>query len=860
MRQLAVSAAIAIILCTIVCANAEVSIYVSSAGDDRNPGTLDHPIQTLAHARDLVREKNNNSAGDITVYLDPGVYRLTKPLQLTQEDSGVDGHDVIYTAAPGKLAIISGALQITGWKLVDASRNLWSAQVPDDLKNTRQLYVDGVRALRTCGRLPVKLNETRTGYTADSPAMADWRNPSDIEFVYTGGNALWSEPSEGLGAWTEPRCPVASIHGTEITMAQPCWNNSTRRVMLPESSGFNRTANLVGPAHFGRQPYYVENAYELLGKPGQWYLDRPAKTIYYVPRPGEDLPTADVEAPLIEKLIDAQGTADHPLQNIVFSNLQFSYATWLFPCTGEGFSEIQANYMVTGPDGYATQGLGKLAPHGREPFGAWTKTPGNVSLVFDRHVRFLHDVFTHLGAAGLELGTGSQVDQVEGCIFTDISANALELGGVDLPEAAEAQATGDDRIDNNHFYNIAAEYHGGVAIDAGYVQRTDIEHNQIDHVPYSGISIGWGGWPDKIHQPGVANNSQNNRIADNLIFNHMFLLADGGGIYTQGLTGPSLAQGEKVQGNVVRDQFSTGHAIYSDNGSANMTITGNVMFHTNFDNWGSAHANYYDGNDGKTRDPFDIENNSWQQGNPDSVRENVTMKGNRIISELSQAPQETLSDAGLTEPFRDLLTAQLVKSVPPAPPQRVSVAGGDGWAYVSWCPPTFQGSSPVSSYTVRSSNGDTAQISSDDFWKSGYVKVTGLSNDTDYRFTVSASNSTGAGEESMPSNPVRPGAKSAAPPGEPRVGDVYAQAGKVSVHFQAPEQNSGAPITAFLLTAQPGGKQVRLTGRGIITLDARHSTFGVIDGLESGTTYTIEVQAVNEAGSGPPAKSKPVTP
>src|SRR6202042_2772907 len=123
-----------------------------------------------------------------------------------------------YAAMPGRQPIVSGGVQVTGWKLADAKKNLWSASAPAGLQNTRQLYVNGVRAERTKGRLPVKLTETATGYTASSPLMASWKNPSDIEFVYTGGNAFWSERSWGLGPWTEPRCPVSKIDGTTITM------------------------------------------------------------------------------------------------------------------------------------------------------------------------------------------------------------------------------------------------------------------------------------------------------------------------------------------------------------------------------------------------------------------------------------------------------------------------------------------------------------------------------------------------------------------------------------------------------------------------------------------------------------------
>src|SRR5437764_1262700 len=81
-----------------------------------------------------------------------------------------------------------------------------------------------VAAARAHGALPNALTgQSSTGYAGGGATMGGWRNPSgakpQLEFVYTGG----------LGAWTEPRCPVASISGNAVTMAQPCWNNSTNR-------------------------------------------------------------------------------------------------------------------------------------------------------------------------------------------------------------------------------------------------------------------------------------------------------------------------------------------------------------------------------------------------------------------------------------------------------------------------------------------------------------------------------------------------------------------------------------------------------------------------------------------------------
>jgi len=844
--------------CLVIAPVAIAQVYVSPQGSDSQPGTSRLPVRTLQHALEVSRASN-----DWQILLRSGTYRMMSPLVLTAADSGSAVHARVFAAAVGAHPVLSGAVQITGWKQVDAAKNLWAAPVPPSVKNSRQIYVNGVRAFRTRGRVPVTLTETPAGYLAADDTMAHWRNPSDIEFVYTGGNDIWSERSEGLGAWTQPECPVESIVGRQIAMAQPCWDNSTRRVMLPNGV---RTANLVGPMSIGSQPEYIENAYELLGAPGQWYFDRPSHMLYYVPRPGENLATADVEMPVLQSLVEANGTAADPVHNIVFRDIQFSYATWLGPSSANGFSEIQANYQVTGPDGYSHQALCHFVPDGACPFGAWTPAPGNLEFHYAHDVQFLNDDFVHLGAAGLSLGDGSQNDVVQGCLFADISGNGLDLGGVDQPLAPIAEFTAGDRVEDNLFRDVGAEYRGGIPIVVGYARYTVIAHNEIDHIPYAAVSMGWGGWPDKIHQAGQANNSAGNIVSDNRIHDLMLVLADGGGIYTQGLTGPNLAGGEKVTGNVVDDQFSSGHAIYTDNGSSMITIRGNVIFHTNMDNWGSRHHDYYDGQDGSNYDPLDVEGNYWQQGDADSSRKNVTVKDNHIIALLSQAPRSILENAGPEPEWKTALERRYARIMPltaPEPPSRVAAAAGDGFAYVTFSPPVNNGGSAIHSYTVTASTGEKVHESAADFGNLAYLRFPGLRNGDPVTFTVEATNDHGTSEPSLPSYAVTPQQQTVQPPDAPDGVSAYPDDhGEVSIHFKAPanEQRRGdySPITAYLVTVQPAGRKVTFTGRNVLTLPStRHTTFDVISGLMPGT-YTFEVQAVNEAGPGAAAVTKPV--
>ena len=830
-------------------------IYVSPNGSDAAPGTKDKPLQTLERATALAEKSLHNASGDVTVYLTGGLYRLAKPLVLGSEDSGRNGHNLAFAAVHGQRPIVGGSQRIVDWQPFNASRNIWTAHVPEGVPAARQLYINGVRATRTHGHLPVALTMTAAGYTAANAIMASWKHPEDLEFVYTGGDAVWSEPSVGLGPWTEPRCPVASIEGATIIMAQPCWKNSTQRNMLPD---WKRPANLVGQQSLGKNPSYVENAFELLGTPGQFYLDHSTSTIYYTPRPGENLDTADVELPVLQTLVDIEGTPAHPVHNIVFSGVQFSYASWLGPNGPDGFSEIQAGYQVTGPEGYAQQGLCTLVPGGTCPYGAWTKEPGNVRLSFTHNIHFVRDAFVHLGAAGLDLGDGAQNDVVEGSVFTDISGNGLELAGVAAPLAPSAEFAIGNRIENNLFEDVGAEFRGGIGVVIGYARNTLVSHNQMDHIPYDGISIGWGGWLDKIQKAGQANNSAHNVIEDNLIHHNMLVLSDGGGIYTQGRTGKTLADGERVIGNVVYDQYSAGHAIYTDNGSAMITVSGNVVLHTSHD-WGHPHRSWYDGNNGKSFDPLLIEDNYWQQGDADSSKGDVTVRGNHIINSLDEAPKSILQNAGLQPAYRDILALRFSVPAPPEPPSRVAAWASNGFALITWNPSVAQGSSPITEYMVRSSSGASIGISAENFWKLAYVKFTGLPNGKPVTFTVSAVNGQGESVASMPSADVTPEDRTIDLPAAPANVSVLLGKGVVSIHFQAPPadgpRDRQSPVLAYSVTINPGGRNVTFTGRKIVL----RGTFDTIDGLKPGVSYTFSVAAINSAGEGTPAVVGPVT-
>jgi hypothetical protein len=536
---------------------ATTTFYVSPSGSDRNPGTQARPFRTLDRARDAARKVRRPLHGDVVVRLLGGTYRLSHALTLRAADSGGNGYDIVYAAAPGARPLISGGRRITGWTLFDRARGIYRARAPR--LSTRQLYVNGRRAVRAQSTLnPPGFTKTATGYTTTNAAMARWRNLTDIEVL-----ANWR--------WKSFRCPVASIVGNRITMAQPCWHN----------------ANVFfGPAAMGL-PTRIVNAYELLDKAHEWYVDRRAGWIYYKPARGEKLAREDVEAAATQVLVDARGTLARPVSHIRFDGLAFAYATWMGVSGNQGYADDQTGFHVTGPN----------QPQTFEHAEFTTRTPGNLRFAYDHDVTIRNDVFSHMGAVAVDFDTGSQHDTVADSRFSDISAAAIQLGGVDVVDhhpSHSGEVTRDNRIAGNTVTKAAQEFFDAAAIFVGYTTRTTIIHNTLSDLPYTGISIGWGwGMTDPGRFPGCTGcpfeswkiyetptTSEGNRILYNKVSDYLKVLYDGGGIYSLGQQGTSLRNGELIAGNVVFGKAPThgGNALYTDGGSRYITLRANAGF------------------------------------------------------------------------------------------------------------------------------------------------------------------------------------------------------------------------------------------------------------------------------------------
>ena len=297
--------------------------YVAQNGSDSGDGSSARPFQTLKRAQEAVREINDEMQGNIEVIIGNGTYYLEDTLRFRMEDSGKNGHEVIYRAADGAEPVISGGRPITGF--TEGENGIWQAQVTnEEISGIRELSVNGRAAeLAISERSYEGITNyddpntlyTNDGLVVDSSLIQAWGNPKDIVFNWPLTWHYYKTKVEDI------RIDPDNPEQTFVTFQQPWWNYMATYTTTDFAEG-------ITMGHYTHL-FTIENAFELLDTPGEFYFDKQTRTLYYMPREGEDMTTATAIAPVLETLVDIRGEhVGAHIENISFRGLTFSDATW----------------------------------------------------------------------------------------------------------------------------------------------------------------------------------------------------------------------------------------------------------------------------------------------------------------------------------------------------------------------------------------------------------------------------------------------------------------------------------------------------------------------------------------------------
>ena len=591
------------------------AFYVSPDGNDSWTGRLeqanaahsDGPFKSVTRARDAVRQSKGGASGPLTVYLRRGTYELNEPLVFAPQDSGTPESPIVYASYPGETAVISGGRKIINWR--QAQGGLWSAPVPgvkDGKWYFHELFVNGERRIRARSPNPgsffhvegqvAREDVARFNYHGDD-VRQEWAQDGDVEVV-------------GLNKWQVYRMPVRSVDpgSHTVTLSTHVWPNYDEE----------------------NSRYWIENSFDLLDVPGEWYLNRREGVVYYKPGSGEDMNRAEIVAPAMEQVVrfSGDGSAGQYVHDITLRGLTIAYGDWSI--SSDGYAGKQASSEI----------------------GAAVDVQGA------RNVTIEKCLVVHMGLYGIAFGKGSKKNHIVNNELTDLGGGGIKIGDPDSGvhpargggpggDAGGAQGGGQQRrrpgfdgqqqgpfggrrrppfggqqggqpgggqggrgraqsppgepqypedpadyraetnypngdnatssenvISDNNIHDLGIIFPAAVGVWVGQSYGNTVSHNEIHDTYYSGISCGWtwGFGPTAAHD-------------NTLEFNRIYsigrqLMNDMGGIYVLG-----RQPGTVVRNNLIHDVHHAegqggygGWGIYLDSASSEITVEKNIVY------------------------------------------------------------------------------------------------------------------------------------------------------------------------------------------------------------------------------------------------------------------------------------------
>jgi hypothetical protein len=174
-----------------------------------------------------------------------------------------------------------------------------------------------------------------------------------------------------------------------------------------------------------------------------------------------------------------------------------------------------------------------------------------------------------VGWYGFEIADGSRAVAIEHCTIRNMGAGGVKVNGSSANDPVERR-TGDHAITDNDIHAGGRVFHSAVGVLIMDAFNTEVSHNLIHDLYYTGISCGWvWGYMESV--------ARYNRIEKNHIHTiGQGVLSDMGGIYTLGVQPGTVIRGNLIHG--VRMAHYGGWCIYPDEGSSHILIENNVCY------------------------------------------------------------------------------------------------------------------------------------------------------------------------------------------------------------------------------------------------------------------------------------------
>ena len=431
----------------------QVSLYVAVNGNDNNQGTLARPFKSLQAALTRVATAKGNS---VSIYLRSGTYSPPKTIEITP--ALLNNHQFEISAYQNELVIISGAIRITPqWE--PYKKKMLQASLGKDLV-IDQLFCNG--KLQHMARYP------------NFDSAAGFFNGTAADAISPVHAKNWAHPEGGYvhalhqGEWGGFHYRIKGKNDKDSLLLEGGWQN-------------NR------PAPMHKEYRFVENIFEELDAPGEWFYNAGTGILYFYPPQELNIKTAVFERSVLNDIIQIKGSEKEPVENVTIKGISFIGTSRSFMLTREPL--LRSDWTIYRGGAVLTEGAKNI----KISNCTFSDLGGNAVFVskYNRRVSVEHNYIHHIGGNAIAfVGDTAAVRSPSFRYEKFVPIDAMDKTPGPKTNNYPSECTAYDNLIN--FIGTIEKQVAGVQISMS--MDITVSHNTIHNVPRSGINIGDGCW------------------------------------------------------------------------------------------------------------------------------------------------------------------------------------------------------------------------------------------------------------------------------------------------------------------------------------------------------------------------------
>ncbi|MDR3268229.1 MAG: chitobiase/beta-hexosaminidase C-terminal domain-containing protein [Tannerella sp.] len=460
-------------------------IYVSPDGNDHFSGSKEKPFLTFERVMgELIKFAGKEP---VNIWFAEGDYYVGEVIRLTPEYAGTRKNPVRFSSLDGHRVRIKGSVVLDALKWEACPGGIFVSHIPEEL-DFDQLFINGIRQMRA--RFPDYDEENPLrGGKGYLNAVGGTDERYDQWFLVDSGEFTkksWRHPETGIvhafqsHNWGNLQYRITSV------------DTLTGKISVGEGGWQMQRSHGIGKG----SPFYIENIFEELDAPSEWFLDKDNHLLYFYPSAEVHLDSMVVEVPVVKDMIRLEGDREHPVRYVSFNGFNF---------TQSRFSFLES---------YEPVSLGDWAIH----------RGGVIFMEGVEHCRVTNCSFAYIGGNGIFMSAYNRENEVSGCYFSHTGESAVCLVG--SPEAVRLYRTWEahdrispgalqDRADTRpgpktpdypekcvvkncimHDLGDMGKQVSGVFISKSY--KVSVSHCTVYNCPRTGICINDGTWGGHI--------------------------------------------------------------------------------------------------------------------------------------------------------------------------------------------------------------------------------------------------------------------------------------------------------------------------------------------------------------------------